>query len=89
MPKVYLTIEERKKAEFENKAKRDDKLLTCDLREAKKANGLDYREIARRSGVSYATVCKAFNAPASLQVDMLRRICFAAGVRLNVVAEGG
>ncbi len=89
MPKVYLTAEERKQADYEAKTRQEYKLLMSDLRESKKENGLDYREIARRAGVSCVTVCKAFNEPGGLQVDMLRRICFAAGLKLNVVAEGG
>ena len=89
MPKVYLTAEEKKKAESESQARRDDKLLMSDLRENKKRRGLDYKEIAQRAGVSYVTVCKAFNEPSRLQVSTLRQICFAVGVRLEISSEGG
>lgn len=89
MPKVYMTIEERKRAEYETQARREYKLLMSDLREKKKENGLDYREIARLAGVSFVTVSKAFNEPDKLRVDMLRRICFVVGVRLELTAEGG
>lgn len=89
MPKVYLSNEERRRAENESRSRKDDKLLMSDLRESKKAHGLDYQEIARRSGVSTATVCKAFNEPAKMQIDILRRICYATGVRLEISTEGG
>lgn len=88
MPKVYLTAEERREAEFQKRIRREDKILMSDMREGKKKNGLDYKEIAKKSGVSCRTVCKAFNEPQKIQVDMLRRICFAAGVSLEVTAEG-
>lgn len=89
MPKVYMTIEERKRADDEIRNRKTDKLLIMDLREAKKGLGFDYDEVARRAGVGRQTVCKAFNEPGKMRIDLLRKICFAVGVKLEISAEGG
>ncbi len=83
MPKIFLTSEERRRAEADKKNRRQDSGLVYELREAVKGK-YTYEELAQRAGVGKSTVQKAFNKPSEMRVDLLRKICYAAGVQLEI-----
>ena len=87
MPKVYLTIEEKKKAEAEKKNKLENAYVGSELEKAMKRNGVRYEDIMRKADTCTGTISKAIHNPNLLPVDRLREIFFVAGLRLVIDVE--
>lgn len=87
MPKSYLALEERKRAEAEKKNKLENAYVGSEIKKAMKRNKVKYEDVIRKADTSTATISKAIQNPNLLAVDRLREICFAAGLRLVLDVE--
>lgn len=81
MPRVYLTLEEKKKSDAEKEFRKQDRLLRGAINE--KIN-CTYEELAQKAGVSKSTIQKFVNNPTGLRIDLLRKCCFAAEIPLII-----
>ncbi len=86
MPKVYLTLEERQKAEKERIEKKENFLLKSVLRD-RIFRRLGYEYIAKKTNLSKATIGKVVNNPELATVAQLRAVCDAANILLTITAE--
>ena len=90
MPRTYLTLEQKQKAEqmyFNNK---QDNELRVALLQAKKTQKLTYKELAQKADVGESTARKALDVSVNLgtiELDKLRKVCGALGVRLRLCTE--
>jgi ATP-dependent protease Clp ATPase subunit len=86
MPKTYLTLKEREKAERERKVKKENFVLTSVMREAIcRRIGYDY--ICAVANLSKPTVVKIVNHPDQAKLWQLRAVCEAADIPLEVIAS--
>ena len=85
MPRVNLTLTQQREAEAKKLYRKQDGILLYEMNLAK--GKATYEEIARKAGVGKSTVQKAFNRPNDMRIDLLRKICLALGVRLEIYAE--
>lgn len=86
MPKVILTIEDKRRAELENNFRRQDRVLRDVIRE-KVLRKISYDELAAKAGVGRSTVQKFVNHPEQLRVEHLRKCCIAADIPLVISGE--
>ena len=81
MPKVHLTLEERRKAEIERIEKAENFNIRSILRDKIK-NNLGYEYIAEKTKISKVTIGKIVNHPELAKVAQLRAVCAAANIPL-------
>ena len=86
MPKAYLTLEERQKAEKERIEKKENFLLKSVLRD-RIFRQLGYEYIAQKTNLSRPTIGKVVNNPELATVAQLRAVCAAANIPLVIKAE--
>ncbi len=86
MPKVVLTLEDKRRAEMEKDFRRQDRLLRDVIRE-KVLRKISYDELAEKAGVGRGTVQKFVNHPEQLRVEHLRKCCIAADIPLVISGE--
>ena len=86
MPKVVLTLEDKRRAEMEQDFRRQDRLLRDVIRE-KVLRKISYDELAAKAGVGRCTVQKFVNHPEQLRVEHLRKCCIAADIPLVISGE--
>lgn len=84
MPKVYLSMEERKEAEYQRADSDEDYTLSHTLHNKIRDSRITQAVVAQKAGVGISTVRKAEKDPASLQITTLRKIFRAAGLKLSV-----
>lgn len=86
MPKVALTLEDKRIMEAEKQFRNQDRLLR-DIIHNKVYRKISYDEFAVKAGVSKSTVQKFVNAPEKMSLPLLRRCCIAADIPLVISAE--
>ena len=86
MPKVILTVEDKRRAEMEKDFRRQDRLLRDVIRE-KVLRKISYDELAAKAGGGRGTVQKFVNHPEQLRVEHLRKCCIAADIPLVISGE--
>ena len=90
MPKTYLTLAERQKAENEKFNDLQDDALRTALLKSKKSQHTNNEALAQKGKLSVSTVQKIFDVNKDLgtvEIDKLRSVCFALGVKLRFVIE--
>lgn len=90
MPKSYLTLAERQKAEAKKFNNTQDNFLQLELLKAKKNQHLTYNDLYEKTKISTSTLQKIFNLNRDLntvKLETLRKICFALGVKLKFCTE--
>ena len=90
MPRAYLTLEEKARAELNKFNRRQDNELRAVLLTAKKTKKLTYKSLAEKADVGESTARKALDVSLDLgtiELDKLRKVCNALGVRLQLFAE--
>lgn len=90
MPRTYLTIEERQRAERKSFNSKQDSALRVELLKAKKEQRLTYNELAKKASVGVSTVRRILDVSFDLgvvELDKLRNVCGALGVRLAFCTE--
>lgn len=90
MPKTYLTLAERIKAETIRYNHSQDGSLRLELLKAKKNQKLTYKELAEKANVGVSTVRKILDVSIDLgtiELDKLRAVCGALDVRLKFCTE--
>ena len=86
MPKTYLTLEEKQKAEQRRKEKKENFILSSLMRE-RIFKRLGYDFISKKTGLSKPTIGKVVNTPELVTVAQLRAVCAAAEIPLTISAE--
>ncbi|MBR3960843.1 MAG: hypothetical protein IKK13_01360 [Clostridia bacterium] len=86
MPKVVLTLEEKRRAEAEKEFRRQDRILRDIIRE-KVHRKISYDELAAKAGVGRNTVHKFMTHPELMRIDLLRKCCIAAEIPLVIAGE--
>ncbi len=86
MPKTYLTLEERQKAEIKKREERQNRELRALLHD-KVYRKLTYDVIKLKTGLGFNTIGKVVNHPENATVAQLRAVCAAAGIELTISAE--
>lgn len=87
MPKVYITLEQKRQAEFDRQNRLENALLGSEIKTAMKQNKIRYPELCQKADVSNGTLSKAINNPQELNLSRLRKICYCAGLKLKVEVE--
>lgn len=90
MPKIYLTMDERKRAEATRYNHSQDGSLRLELLKAKKSQRATYITLAEKSKVSVSTVQKIFDVNQDLgtiELNNLRSVCCSLGVKLKFCTE--
>jgi hypothetical protein len=90
MPRSYLTLEERERAERTAFNIKQDNALRVELLKAKKNQRLTYIELAHKASVGVSTVRKILDVSLDLgtiELDKLRSVCGALGVKLKLCTE--
>ena len=85
MPKVYLTYEERIRAERQNNTRRKGRYLERLLSSVKYKVGYD--KIKAETGLSHATVSKIINRPLTARVEQLLAVSDICGIDLVIVEK--
>lgn len=80
------TIDERNETVAKREYRKQDMLLTATVREATRKK-ITYDEISKRSGLCKTTIVKVINNPNKATLEQLRRVCYAAGVTLQIGGE--
>ncbi len=83
MPKVNLTVEEKRIANYEKEFRKQDRMLRAIIHE-KVYRKVSYEEFATKAGVSKSTVQKFVNAPEKMSLPLLRKCCIAALPRRSI-----
>ena len=86
MPKTYLTIEERLKAEARKRDAKQDRALRAVMHD-KIYRKINYDYIRDKTGLSKPTIVKIINHPELATVAQLRAVCAAADIPLLICAE--
>lgn len=86
MPKVLLTLEDKRRAAMQSEFRKQDRLLRDVIRE-KVYRKISYDELALAAGVGRCTVQKFVNAPETMRLDHLRKCCIAANIPLVISGE--
>lgn len=86
MPKVALTLEDKRRFEAEKQFRCQDRILRAVIHE-KVYRKVSYEEFATKAGVSKSTVQKFVNAPEKMSLPLLRKCCIAADIPLVITAE--
>ncbi len=86
MPKVILTLEDKRRAAAEKEFRRQDRLLRDVIRE-KVYRKISYDDLAEKAGVGRCTVQKFVNHPERMRIDHLRKCCIAANIPLVISGE--
>lgn len=85
MPKVYLTLAERRRAEQQRAAQKENFMLSAVLKTAIcRRIGYDY--ISAQTNLSKPTIVKVVNHPEQATVAQLRAVCAAANIPVNITA---
>lgn len=87
MPRCYVTLEQRRKSNFEKQSRMENALVGKELKTAMKKNKLRYDDLCRVAEISNGTLSKAIHNPQSLNLDKLRKICYSAGLNLTIDVE--
>lgn len=90
MPKAYLTLAERERAERKSFNNKQDNALRVELLKAKKEQRLTYIELAKKASVGVSTVRRILDVSFDLgvvELDKLRSVCGALGVSLRFCTE--
>ena len=90
MPRTYLSLEERQKAEHKRFNNKQDDALRVELLKAKKEQRLTYNELAQKASVGVSTVRRILDVSFDLgvvELDKLRNVCGALGVKLTFCTE--
>ena len=86
MPRVALTLDDKRKMDAEKQFRSQDRLLR-DIIHEKVYRKISYDELALKAGVSKTTVQKFVNAPEKMSLPLLRKCCIAADIPLVISAE--
>lgn len=90
MPRVHLTLEERENAEQRSFNARQDNDLRLALLKAKKEKRMTYDTLAQKADIGRTTAFRILDLCESLdsvELESLRKVCGALGVRLRLCAE--
>lgn len=85
MPRTILGTQERIQAVRQSNTRRKGKSIERILATVKYKIG--YHDIAKQSGISYATVCKIINNPLAARVEQLLQISEICGIDLEIVEK--
>ena len=85
MPKVALTLEQKRLAEAEKRYRAQDRLVRDELRNriGRGGNKITNNEIAERTGLTSPTIKKVIDTP-DAYLKVLRSVCYAAGIELVI-----
>ncbi len=83
MPKIYLTFDDKRKAEYEKEFRKQDRILRDIIRE-KVYRKIPYDELAKKANVGKSTIQKFVNHPEQLSLPLLRKCCIAADIMLCI-----
>ncbi len=87
MPKMYLTLEEKRKAAMEKEFRKQERQLRAVIQEKWQKNGFKDHEFKEKAHVGINTVTKFKKAPFTLECECLIKCCVAAGIVLGVVND--
>lgn len=86
MPKVALTLEDKRKMDAERQFRNQDRMLRDTIRE-KVYRKIPYDELAKKANVGKSTIQKFVNHPEQLSLPLLRKCCIAADIPLTISAD--
>lgn len=86
MPRVYLTLEERQRAEQQCREQKENFQLKAILRD-RIFRQLGYEAISQKTNLSKPTIGKVVNHPELATIAQLRAVCAAAEIPLSIIAE--
>ena len=87
MPRVNLTLEEKRKAAMEKEFRKQERQLRAVIQEKWQENGFKDHEFKEKAHVGINTVTKFKKAPFTLECECLIKCCVAAGIVLGVVND--
>lgn len=87
MPKIYYSLEEKRRAAVEREFKKQERQLRAIIQEKWKENGFKDLEFKEKAKVGINTVTAFKHHPFSLTCECLIKCCVAAGIVLGVVND--
>lgn len=87
MPKAYLTLEEKRRAEMEKEFRKQERQLRAVIQEKWQKNKFKDLEFKEKAQVGINTVTKFKKHPFTLECENLIKCCVAAGIVLGVVND--
>lgn len=82
MPRTYITLEERTRAERKNQIDKKSRQLKEKMATIK--HGVGYEKIREQTGYSLPTITKIINKPQKATIEQLLSVCSVAGVELSI-----
>lgn len=86
MPKAYLTLEEKQKADAMRERDKQLHLVALELSSQKYKNG-GFGKLQRKTGLSGPTVRKIATEPLRATVEQLYEVAYASGKRVVITIE--
>lgn len=86
MPKVYVTIEERERAEVRKREEKQNRELRAVLHD-RIYRKINYDSIRKKTGLSKDTIAKVINNPERATITQLRAVCGVANISLTITGE--
>ena len=86
MPRVYLTLEEKRDAEIKKREEKQNRELRSILHD-RIYRKISYEYIRNKTGFAPSTIVKIVNHPERATVAQLRAICAIADISLTIVGE--